>query len=153
MSKIIFFLSLCAFILTTGNTFAQSRKILSNVPYQSCNQDDTVSVSNIYLFRTDAPELADKEVRIYFQDSLLTTLKNNTYVVYVTSSTGPVKVRSEMDGKASELSFLVQPGRVYYVQSAVKGKKMSKIKPALHVTDPHYAYPYITEIRKNSNAQ
>lgn len=152
MSRNIFILTICS-LLTVGHVFAQKRKIISNVPYQSCDATDTVSISNIYLYRLDVGVLGDKEIKIYFDDSLLTTLKNNAYMVYVTGRKGPVKLKSEMDGKTSEVSFLVQPGRVYYIQSEIKGRKVSKLKPALHIMDPHYAYPYITDIRRNRRSE
>src|SRR6185437_6511354 len=121
MNRIIFSFVIYSLLFAT-DVFAQRIRIINIVPNQSCDKGDTISVSNIYVYRADK-EFGDKEVKIYFFDSLLTSLQNRTYMVYTTSRKGLVKLKSTMYGKTSEVVFWTKPGRVYYVESRIKGKK------------------------------
>src|SRR6185312_13851136 len=111
MNRIVIILTIYS-LLFTADVFGQRVKIINIVPYQHCEREDTVTVSNIYVYRADVGELGDKEVKIYFFDSLLTSLQNRSYMVYTTSRKGLIKLKSTMDGKTSEVVFWAKPGSV-----------------------------------------
>ena len=142
----IFFLSTIALCCTIFSATAQRTQLIPEVPYQECHTgDSTINSAIIFIYRTNKG--AARDLQVYLDDTLFTSLKKGSYYELHTKKKGQVQLTTS-DAKGS-LSFNIVHGRAYYIQSELCANGKTKIK----FVEPEVGYNEVMNIREGERSQ